>query len=54
MEKKTTKMSKKVLVTGGAGYVGSHCVIELVNDGYDVLIADNWANSNTGVSWLHF
>lgn len=41
-------MSKKVLITGGAGYIGSHCVIELVKDGYDVLIADNWANANKG------
>lgn len=39
-------MSKKVLVTGGAGYIGSHCVIELVNQGFEVVITDNWANSS--------
>ena len=34
-----------VLVTGGAGYIGSHTVIELVKAGYDVIIADNFCNS---------
>lgn len=43
-------MSKKVLVTGGAGYIGSHCVIELVNQGFDVVITDNWANSSRGLN----
>ena len=32
---------KKILVTGGAGYIGSHCVKRLVNDGYDVTVLDN-------------
>ena len=41
-------MSKLVLVTGGAGYIGSHCIIELFNDGYDVLVAENWSNSSPG------
>ena len=35
----------KVLVTGGAGYIGSHTVIELINNGYDVVIVDNFSNS---------
>ncbi len=34
-----------VLVTGGTGYLGSHTVVELMNQGYDVLIADNLSNS---------
>ena len=34
-----------VLVTGGAGYIGSHTVLELLDAGYDVLIADNFVNS---------
>ena len=35
-----------ILVTGGAGYIGSHTVIELVNAGYDVVVADNLCNSS--------
>lgn len=36
---------KRILVTGGAGYIGSHTVLELLDAGYDVLIADNFVNS---------
>ena len=35
-----------VLLTGGAGYIGSHTAVELIAAGYDVLIADNFANSH--------
>ncbi|EMG46858.1 gal10 Bifunctional protein gal10 [Candida maltosa Xu316] len=35
-----------ILVTGGAGYIGSHTVIELINHGYKVVIADNLSNSS--------
>ena len=38
-----------VLVTGGAGFIGSHTVVELMSAGYDVHIADNFSNSTTGV-----
>ncbi len=36
----------KILVTGGAGYIGSHTCVELLNAGYDVVIVDNLDNSN--------
>ena len=35
----------KILLTGGAGYIGSHTAIELMNAGYDIVIADNFSNS---------
>ncbi|QCP50734.1 UDP-glucose 4-epimerase GalE [Trinickia violacea] len=35
-----------ILVTGGAGYIGSHTAVELLNSGYDVVIVDNLVNSN--------
>jgi len=35
-----------VLVTGGAGYIGSHICLELLKDGYDVIVVDNLANSS--------
>ena len=35
-----------VLVTGGAGYIGSHTVVELVEAGYEVVVFDNFSNSN--------
>lgn len=38
-----------ILVTGGAGYIGSHTCVELLNAGYDVLIADNFCNSSRDV-----
>ena len=42
-------MSKKVLVTGGAGYIGSHTVVELVKSGYDPIILDDYRNSDSSV-----
>ena len=37
--------AKKILVTGGAGYIGSHTVVELVRAGYEPVILDNFSNS---------
>lgn len=36
----------KILVTGGAGYIGSHTVVELQNSGHDVVVVDNLSNSS--------
>ena len=38
-----------ILVTGGAGYIGSHTVIELLNSGKEVIIIDNFSNSKKEV-----
>ena len=39
-------MRKKILVTGGAGYIGSHTVVELYNSGYLPIIVDNLSNTS--------
>jgi len=40
---------QKILVTGGLGFIGSHTVVELQNEGYEVLIIDNLSNSSIEV-----
>ncbi len=40
---------KKILVTGGTGYIGSHTVVELQQAGYEVVIVDDLSNSSTDV-----
>ena len=42
-------MKKKILVTGGTGYIGSHTSVELIEDGFEVVIVDNLYNSEAGV-----
>lgn len=42
-------MKKKILVTGGTGYIGSHTVVELQAAGYEVVVVDNLSNSNIEV-----
>ena len=39
-------MKQKILVTGGCGYIGSHTVVELIENNFDVLIIDDFSNSN--------
>lgn len=39
-------IKKKILVTGGTGYIGSHTAVELINEGFEVIIADNLINSS--------
>ena len=42
-------MTNKILVTGGAGYIGSHTVVQLLEAGFEVLVLDNLSNSNRNV-----
>lgn len=42
-------MKKRILVTGGTGYIGSHTVVELQKSGYEVIIIDNLSNSRADV-----
>ena len=42
-------MKKKILVTGGTGYIGSHTAVELIEEGFDVVIIDNLYNSEADV-----
>jgi UDP-glucose 4-epimerase len=42
-------MTPKILITGGAGYIGSHTAVELMNAGHHVVIVDNLCNSSRKV-----
>ena len=42
-------MSRTILLTGGAGFIGSHIAVELLQGGYDVVIADDLSNSRADV-----
>ena len=39
-------MGKNILVTGGAGYIGSHACLELINSNYNPIVIDNFSNSH--------
>ena len=43
------KKKKEIFVTGGAGYIGSHCVVMLVKSGFTPIIIDNFSNSYPSV-----
>jgi len=43
-------MKKKIIVTGGTGYIGSHTAVELIRDGYEVILVDNLYNSEAYVA----
>jgi len=42
-------LNKTILLTGGAGYIGSHTAVELLEAGYKIIIADNFSNSSPDV-----
>jgi UDP-glucose 4-epimerase len=43
-------MKKKIVVTGGTGYIGSHTAVELINEGFEVILIDNLNNSEAVVA----
>ena len=43
-------MKKRIIVTGGTGYIGSHTAVELINEGYEVILIDNLYNSEKEVT----
>jgi UDP-glucose 4-epimerase len=45
--KKLMKITNRILVTGGAGYIGSHVALALLTKGYDVVVLDNLCNSSS-------
>jgi UDP-glucose 4-epimerase len=49
LQKAVQPPHKRILVTGGAGYIGSHTCLELLNNGYDIVVMDNMVNSNKGL-----
>ena len=40
---------KKILITGGAGFIGSHTSVLMINEGHDIVILDNFSNSDVKV-----
>ena len=45
---------KTILVTGGGGYIGSHCIVELLKEGFEVVAVDNFINSIRGSKIMIF
>lgn len=46
-------LTQKMLVTGGAGYIGSHTVVEMISAGMIPVVLDNLVNSKRGTQVLH-
>ena len=46
LRKMSTSNRKKILVAGGAGYIGTHTVLTLLENGYDITVVDNMVNSS--------
>lgn len=46
--------TKSILITGGAGYIGSHTTVEVLNAGYSAVVVDNLVNSSEGNGILCF
>lgn len=42
-------MLRNIFITGGAGYIGSHCVVSLVKNNFNPIILDNFSNSHQGI-----
>ena len=42
-----------ILLAGGAGYIGSHTAVELLNAGHDVVIVDDYSNSCTCINYSY-
>jgi UDP-glucose 4-epimerase len=43
-------MKKKIVVTGGTGFIGSHTAVELINEGFEIILIDNLYNSEASVA----
>ena len=39
---------RNILVTGGGGYIGSHCILQLLQEDFNVIVVDNFVNSIKG------
>lgn len=47
--RKRERVIMNILLAGGAGYIGSHTAVELLNAGHDLVIVDNYSNSSPDI-----
>ena len=45
---------RTILVTGGGGYIGSHCILQLLQEDFNVIVVDNFVNSIKGKKIANF